>query len=154
MKRISIRIGVAVLAFFVGFVASTVRLKFSADSPKTAASRMSARDEEWHRLYEAAGMSGDSTIIKEVSDRLLGANRAGAPDAWPIEIEGASWCKRADGTIHQLLVTDTSEYGSFSERITSSHSAWSLENLDFIRTIGTGEKAKEYVATHKWAFFQ
>jgi hypothetical protein len=150
MKRISIRIGVALLAFFVGFVASTIRLRFSVGSSKSAFSPMSSRDEEWHRLYEAAGMSGDGTITKVVSDRLLCANKAGVPDAWPLEIERAVWCQRADGTIHQLLVNDTSEYGSFFRRITSSHSKWTLENLDFVRTISTAKKAKAYVATHEW----
>ena len=150
MKQISIRIGVALLAFFVGIVASTIRLRVSVGSPKSAFSPMSSQDEEWHRLYEAAGMSGDGTIIKVVSDRLLCANRAGVPDAWPVDIECAVWCQKADGTIHQLLVNDTSEYGSFYRRITSSHSTWSLENLDFVRTITTGKKAKAYVVTHEW----
>jgi hypothetical protein len=110
--------------------------------------------DEWHRLYEAAGMSGDGEIRKEVSDRLLCANKAGVPDAWPLDKEGAVWCQRTDGTIHELLMNDTSEYGSFSSRITSSHSRWALENLDFVRTISNGKKAKEYVATHKWSLFK
>jgi hypothetical protein len=142
MKRISIRIGVALVAFFVGFVASTIRLRFSVGSPKSAFSTMSSRDEEWHRLYEAAGMSGDGTIIKEVSDRLLCANKAGVPDASPLDIECAVWCQRADGTIHQLLVNDTSEYGSFFRRITSSHSTWALENLDFAEQSALGRRQR------------
>ena len=146
MKRISIRIGVALLAFFVGVVASTVRLRLSADSP----SPMSSLDEEWHRLYEAAGMSGDGPIRQGVYDRLLCANKAGVPDALPIEIQSVGWCQRADGTIHQLLLNDTSEYGSFHRCITSSHSTWALEHLDFVRTVGTGKKAKEYGVTHEW----
>ena len=150
MKRISVGIGVALLAFFVGVVASTVRQRLSH---KNAVSRVSATDEEWHRLYEAAGLSGDSDILKEVSDRLHCANKAGVPDAWPRDIDSELWCKRADGTLHQLLNDDTSEYGSFSKRITSSHSAWVQENLDFVATISTRETAKEYVATHEWPFF-
>jgi hypothetical protein len=150
MKQISIRIGVALLAFFIGFVASTIRLRLSVGNPQNAFSPVSFRDEEWHRLYEAAGMSGDGTIRQEVSDRLLCANKAGVPDAWPINIEGAVWCYRADRTSHQLMMNDTSEYGSFSKRITSSHSTWTRENLDFIRTVSTAKRAKAYVATHEW----
>lgn len=150
MKRISIRIGVAVLAFFVGSVASTIRLKFSEGSPESALSQMSARDEEWHRLYLAAGMSGDGTLMKEVSDRLLCANKQGVPDARPIDIQGEVWCQRIDGTTHQFLVNDTNDYGSFYRHIRSSHSRWTLENLDFARSISTAKKAKEYVATHEW----
>ena len=125
-------------------------MRFFAGSPKSAVSRISSRDEEWHRLYEAAGMSGDGTIIKEVTDRLLCANKEGVPDAFPIAKDYALWCQRDDGTIHQLLFNDTCEYGSFYQRITSSHSTWALENLDFVRTVGTGKKAKEYVVTHDW----
>jgi hypothetical protein len=147
MKRISIRIGVAVLAFFVGFVASTVRLRFSAGSRKSASS-FSSRDEEWHRLYEAAGLSGDATIMKEVSDRLLCTNNSGVPDAWPVE--GGARCQRSDGTIHQLYGNDTTGYGSFFRRTISSQNTWAIENLDFVRTISTGKTAKEYVATHEW----
>ncbi len=66
-------------------------------------------------------------------------------------IEGALWCQRADGTIHQFLVNDSSEYGSFFKSITSSHSTWALENLDFVRTISNGKSAKDYVATHRWS---
>ncbi len=151
MKWISIRIGVALLAFFVTLVASTIRTSFSVDSPKTTFSPMASRSEEWHRLYEAAGLSGDGAIRNEVSDRLFCANKAGVPDARRIEIEGALWCQRADGTIHQFLVNDSSEYGSFFKSITSSHSTWALENLDFVRTISNGKSAKDYVATHRWS---
>ncbi len=115
MKRISVRIAVALLAFFVGFVASTIRLRLPVGSPQNAVSPVSSRDEEWHSLYEAAGMSGDGAIRIEVNDRLLCANKAGVPDAWPIERQGAVWCQRADRTSHQLLVNDTSEYGSFPQ---------------------------------------
>jgi hypothetical protein len=148
MKRISIRIGVAVLAFFVGCVASTVRLRFSVRSHKCAFSPLSSRDEEWHRLYEAAGLSGDATIMKEVTDRLLCTNNAGVPDAWPVE--GGARCQRSDGTIHQLFGNDTSEYGSFFKHIISSQNTWAIENLDFVRTISNGKKAKKYLATHEW----
>jgi hypothetical protein len=154
MKRIPVRIGVALLAFFVGVVASTIRSRFSADSLDSALSPMSSQDEEWHRLYEAAGMSGDSTLRTEVYDRLLCANKAGVPDAFPIDIEGTVGCQRVDGTIQQLLFDDTSEYGSFNRRITSSHSTWALENLDFVRTVCSGKKAKEYLANHEWPLFK
>ena len=70
--------------------------------------------DEWHSLNEAAGMSADGEIRKEVNDRLLCANKAGVPDAWPIDKEGAVWCRRVDGTIHELMVNDTNQYGSFS----------------------------------------
>ena len=153
MKRISVRIGVALLAFFLGVVASTIRSRIFAGSPESAFSPASSRDEEWHRLYEAAGLSGDGAIIYLVNNRLLCTNKSGVPDAWPITIKYSQWCRRADGSIHPLFVDDTSEYGSYYRRITSSHSTWTLENLDFVRTISTGKQAKEYVATHEPLLF-
>src|ERR1700741_242929 len=154
MKRISVGIGVALLTFFIGLVASTIRLSFSLGSPNRASSPISSRDEEWHRLYEAAGLSGAGTIRGEVSNKLRCANKAGVPDAYPLDIADAIWCQRTDGTIHHLLENDTSEYGSFYRRITTSHSTWTLENLDFVRTISTEKTAKEYVGTHKWLLQQ
>ena len=95
-------------------------------------------------------MTGDAATLEEVSDRLLCANSSGIPDAWPVEIEARAWCRKADGTIHELLVNDTSEYGSFSRRINASHSSWTLQNLDFVRSVSTAKRAKEYVSTHAW----
>ena len=153
MKPISVRIGVALLAFFLGVVASTIRPRIFAGSAQRAFPPASSRDEEWHRLFEAAGLSGDGAILYLVNNRLLCTNKAGVPDAWPVAIKYSQWCRRADGTIHPLFVDDTSEYGSYYRRITSSHSTWTQENLDFVRTISTGKQAKEYVATHEPLLF-
>jgi hypothetical protein len=154
MKPSFLRIGVALLAFSLGVVASTIRLGLFADSPQVAFSPASSRDEEWHRLYEAAGMTGDSGIRAEVTNRLRCANKAGVPDGWLIDLDYEQWCRRADGTMHQLLENDTSEYGSFFKRITSSHNTWTFENLDFVRTVSTAKQAKEYVAIHEWLLFK
>ena len=94
-------------------------------------------------------MSGDAAIIKEVNDRLLCANRSGVPDAFPVEVGATVSCRRADGSTHEHRMNDTSEYGSFFNRITASHRSWTMQNLDFVRSVSTAERAKEYVATHK-----
>ena len=146
MRRISMRIGVALLAFLTGVVANTVRVRYFAGSPKGVVSSFSSRDDEWHRLYEAEQVSRGA---RRIGARLFCANRAGIPDAESIDIQGAFWCQKADGTIHQLIVDDTHEYGPYHERIRSSHSKWMTENLDFLRTIGTATKARAYLATHE-----
>ena len=148
MKPISIRIGVALLAFFLGVVASTVKLRYFAAAPKSACSDMSLRDEEWHRLFEAAGMSADDVTRDFVYNRLLCANKAGVSDARRLDFEGALWCQRDDGTIHQFITHHSSEYGSYHKRITSSHSKWAVQNLEFAQMISQTEPAKAYVATH------
>ena len=149
MRRISMRIGVALLAFLTGFVANTVRVRYFAGSPKVLSRLFSSRDDEWHRFYEAALVSRDDAIMRRVSDRLLCANRAGIADAEPIHIQDTLRCQKADGTIHRHIVDDTSEYGSYWGRIRPSHSKWMTENLDFLRTIGTATKARAYLATHE-----
>jgi len=149
MRRISMRFGVALLAFLTGFVVNTVRERYFAGSPKGVVSSFSSRDDEWHRFYEAALVSRDDAIMGRVRARLHCANRAGVPDAEPINIQGASWCQKADGTIHQLFGADTNEYGPYHFRITSSHSKWMGENLEFLLTIGTASKARAYLATHE-----
>lgn len=149
MRRISLRIGVALLAFLTGFVVNTVRVRYFAGSPKGIVSSFSSRDDEWHRFYEAAQVSRDDAIMRRVSERLFCANRAGVPDAEPRDRQDGLWCQKADGTIHQHIVVDTNEYGPFFARITSSHSKWMTENLEFLRTIGTATKARAYIATHE-----
>ena len=146
MKPITLRIGIALLAFSLGVVASTIRLRYFVSSPESTS--VSLHDEEWHRLFEAAGMSGDSFTRELVYHRLLCANQAGVPDARRIEIDGAVWCQRDDGTIHQVIENDTSEYGSYFTHIRSSHGKWAVENIEFGRQVSTELLAKQYVANH------
>src|SRR5690349_18305714 len=121
MKPISFRIGVALLTFFLGVVTNTVRLKYFAHPPQCAFSDTLSRDEEWHRLFEAAGMSGDAEARDWVNKRLLCANKEGISDAARVDAEGAVWCKRADGTMHEVIENESSEYGSYYRHITSTH---------------------------------
>ena len=148
MKPISFRIGVALLAFFLGLVANTIKLKYFPDLPKGDCSHMSSLDEEWHRLFEAGGMSADADTREGVNNRLRCANREGISDARRIDVEGAVWCKRADGTIHEVIEDETSEYGSYYKHITSTHSTWAVNNLEFARQVSQTLPAKEYIAAH------
>ena len=154
MKPISFRIGVALLAFFLGLVASTIRWKYFADPPKSDCSHMSSRDEEWHRLFEAAGMSADADTREWVNKRLLCANKEGISDAGRIDVEGAVWCKRVDGTMHEVIENESSEYGSYYKHITSTHSTWALENLEFARQVSQTLPAKEYIAAHSRCLYK
>ena len=148
MKPISFRIGVALLAFFLGVVANTIRLKYYAHPPENACSHGLSRDEEWHRLFEAAGMSADAETREWVNRRLFCANEEGISDAARIDLEDGVWCKRADGTLHEFTENDTSEYGSYYKHITSTHSTWAVKNLEFARQVSQTLPAKEYIAAH------
>jgi len=148
MKPISLRIGVALLAFFIGVVASTIRLRYFISAPENACPHTLSRDEEWHRLFEAGGMSADADTREWVNKRLLCANKEGISDAGRIDLEDEVWCKRADGTIHEVIEDDTSEYGSYYKHITSTHSTWAVKNLEFARQVSQTLPAKEYIAAH------
>jgi hypothetical protein len=150
MKPISFRIGVALLAFFLGVVASTIRLRYFTSRPESACPHMASRDEEWHRLFEAGGMSADADTREGVNRRLLCANKEGISDAVRIDLEDGVWCKRADGTMQQAIETESSEYGSYYRHITSTHSKWTVtpENLEFARQVSHTLPAKEYIAAH------
>ena len=71
VRKITLYATVLLLGFLVGisvnFIFSTrVERRESVPIPAVA-----TRIDEWHRLYEAAGMTGDSEIIREVNDRLF-----------------------------------------------------------------------------------
>jgi hypothetical protein len=116
-----------------------------------------ATDEEWHRLYEAAGMTGDYQLFQEVSRRLLCTNGAGLADAVPVEADGrrwgkekdSVWCQRSDQSTHEVDVR--AEYGRYHARILLTHAKWSLRNLEFIRTVVSPSAARAYVHSHEWS---
>jgi hypothetical protein len=108
------------------------------------------RVDEWHRLYEAAGMTGDSAIMKEVHDRLACANVEGQAHGVMIEGDQTVACKVNEDRVEELKYTPGSEHGSFWKLISDSHLTWSLENQNFLKTINNAEKARDYVRLHRW----
>ena len=87
----------------------------SNSSSSSSASSMS--DDDKHKLYHAATVTGDTDLVKRVSIHIGIMNDEGMP---------------------------LDEYRSFM----TSHAAWAFQNLDFIREIGTQEKARAYVDEH------
>lgn len=148
MKRILVRIAASVLAFFFGVAAHKAWSIFHPAQSVTTSPL--TRDEEWHRFYEAAEMTGNQDVRIEVENRLMCTSRAGVPDAWRVEIGNQARCWKSDSTMHELILSETSEYGSFFIRFKKSHQAWIYQNLDFIKTVSTGPSAKAYVSSHKW----
>ena len=148
MQGIYIRMVVAAVAFSLGVSVHTIWSRFERRAMRSEVAPTLSTDEKLHRLFEAAGMSGDADVIKEVGDRLLCTNRAGVPDALPIYIDETVRCQTAEKTIHELRLNEISEYGSFSWRITTSPRSWTLHNLGFARSIVGAKNAKEYVLVH------
>ena len=84
----------------------------SDSSDNTPSSSMS--DDDKHKLFQAAGMTGDNVLITKVLKHIgLG-----------------------------------SETGSAYQDFVKEHAAWSLNNLDFVTSVSTPEKARAYVEAH------
>src|SRR5215510_6662827 len=142
-QKIPTSVAVLLLAFLLGVLSSAIVSRQRETRQSQERSTAEIRSDEWHRLYEAAGMTGDGEIIVEVRNRLLCTNREGETIGVKIDIDLNSWCRLDDGTLKDL-----SQYignGSFSDQILKSHSDWSLRNLDFLKSVDSGVKARQYV---------
>jgi hypothetical protein len=156
MRKAFLNLAVLGLTFLTGFSAHLVWSRGQLLSSGTlTVSAEQSRDEEWHRLYEAAGMTGDPQLISDVRDRLLCANRVGFPDAWPVDRDRRVWgrqgvvaCQKRNGTIHEL--NESSEYGQFERRVMKAHAAWTLQHLAFVTSVVQPQTARAYVYGHEW----
>ena len=87
----------------------------NANSSSTSTSTLSKDDR--HKLYYAAGLTGDSEFIRRVLAKL------------------------------DLLEDDFTQGAKFQE-FSEEHVTWLTNNLDFVQTINTPEKARAYVNEH------
>ncbi len=147
LRKVSTSTVVLLFAFLLGVLSSAFVSRQRVIRQSEQRSPIQVRSDEWHRLYEAAGMTGDGDIIAQVRNRLLCTNREGETIGVKIDIDLTSWCRLDDGTLKDL-----NQYtpGSFSDHILKSHSDWSLRNLDFLKSVGSGVKARQYVREHRW----
>lgn len=146
IKKITMYAGVLTLGFLIGIVVSflfSVRREQHESRPTPV---VAARIDEWHRLFEAAGMTGDADIIKEVNDRLMCADSDGESRAVPVETSDRSVCRRIDGSIQEIRI----EPESFWRLIVESHLKWSVENSAFVGSVTNKEMARAYVRQHQW----
>lgn len=146
IKKITMYLAVLTLGFLIGIVVSfffsAPRERHESRPIQVATTRM----DEWHRLYEAAGMTGDMDIIKEVNDRLLCADSDGELHGVPIEMTDRLVCRSRDGSIQEIQVGP----GSFWRLIVESQLDWSLENSAFVGSVTEKEIARAYVRQHQW----
>src|SRR5215468_3514446 len=140
-------LAVVFITFLLGVVSSAIVSRQQETRMFTKMSPIEVRSEQWHRLYEAAGMTGDGEIIAEVRDRLLCTNRQGESVGVKIDIEANSWCRLDNGDIKELA--QSTDFGAFSDQILKSHFEWSLRNLDFLKSVDSGQKARQYVKQHR-----
>jgi len=87
----------------------------NANSSSTSTLTMSKDDQ--HKLYYAAGLTGDSELIRRVLVKL------------------------------ELVESDFSQGAKF-QAFADEHVTWLTNNLDFVQTINSPEKARAYVNEH------
>jgi hypothetical protein len=88
----------------------------SNSSSSTSPSSMS--DDDQHKLYYAAGMTGEGEVVRRVSVKL------------------------------GLINDDFTPTGDKYEKFVADHVGWLMRNGDFVRSINTREKARAYVNEH------
>ena len=104
------------------------------------------RQDELHRLYEAAGMSGDTLLRMAVYDRFLCIGWDDSLDARLVSIETETFCVERDGNTRRPLFPPDNK--SKFDALLKSHLAWSIENLEFVESVKHPRAAREYVVTH------
>lgn len=82
-----------------------------------SSSASSLSDDDKHRLWQAASMTGDAELLRRVSVKI------------------------------GLVNEDYTEGDDYHEFVTD-HVTWALRNVNFIRSIGSAEKARAYVNQH------
>jgi hypothetical protein len=90
---------------------------FNSNSSSSSSSGASMSEDDKHKLYHAATVTGDTDLIKRVS-------------------------------IHIGIFSDDGMPVEGYQQFMAQHAAWAFQNLDFIREIGTQQKAQAYVDEH------
>lgn len=150
MQRLALRLTVAVLTFTAGLsaYAGWTVLLLPSNPAEQLASVSKLREDQLHRIYEAALMTGGHSDLREfVLNKLMCTNNDGVSDAEFIHRQDMLACERAGGLVFEVR-PDIGPYGPMLFKIRSEHHAWSLENLGFIRELTTADKADRYVTQH------
>jgi len=135
---------VAICTFVIGVISHSV-VRLTADKVVGIAPVSQLRQDKLHRLYEAAGMSGDYSLLTAVHDRFLCIGWDDSLDARLVNDETDTYCVERDGSVRPpLFRADKSKF----DALLKGHIAWSIENLEFVESVKNPRAAREYVATH------
>ena len=92
-------------------------LNSNANDNTSSTSDSSLSDDDKHKLYQAATMTGDPELIRRVSVKVG-------------------------------LMDDDYTPGPNYQRFVAEHVSWAIRNRDFIVTLDTPDKARDYVNEH------
>ena len=135
LKNTGIRLAALLAAFAVGITTYRVAPKAVADTdiPSAAAKR----EDDLHRLYEAAMLSEDSGLRDGIVLRLMCVDTHNSPEIRFVEVGLSLECPQARYNFDPAL-----------SWLRKSHEHWTQQNMAFIREISTAEKARAYTIEH------
>ena len=126
----------ALFACFVVGVASYFLVQPATVDVSDIPSAAAKREDEVHRFYEAAMLSGDAELRRGIMQRLLCVDAYRPLARHRDDPHPGLTCQRADNP----------ELGF--DALHKSHESWVQQNMPFIREISTAEKARAYAITH------
>jgi hypothetical protein len=147
MRQLTLKLGIAVLTFSVGLVAYAAKVFVSAPADELTIPVAQFQEEEWHKLYEAAGMTGDPVTLRLVREKLMCTDIDGISNARMVALADSMRCERFDRTTYQYN-RFVGPYGPFDDKIMNSHRLWCLRHLRFMKTLTPAPKARMYVSSH------
>jgi hypothetical protein len=136
LKNTGIRFAALLTTFVAGIATYSIMQQTAvtvADIPTAAAKR----EDDLHRLYEAAMLSGDSGLRDAIVLRLTCAGAEDSLEIQFVQAHPSSECEKANNNLEPEI-----------SRLRKSHEPWTRRNMDFIREISTAEKARAYAIAH------
>jgi hypothetical protein len=135
-------ITVALAGFATGVLSSN--LFFRTANLNDMAPVATLESDEWHRLFEAAYMSGDDRLRDEALGRLQCIGDDHSLTLRRIQVDSDLVCVDFNGKGTRLRFQEDNVFSN----ITKTHVAWSLKHLDFVRSVIDRRSAKAYVRSH------
>jgi len=132
---------VLALGFLLGVSVDSIVMRLMGSTESRA---YEDRVEQWHRLYEAAGMTGDNRIRMDIVDRLMCSNRSGETIGVIVEVNYYVYCMAPDGAVQELR--PQGEYESFNNLITDPRPRRAWHNPEFLSSVQVLRPKGEYVS--------
>lgn len=149
MLRVALLFAVSLLSFAIGVLTHRVTLTFSSCvDQEQMVSVAELREDDWHRLYEAAMLSGDENIRSEMDRRSSCMGSDLLLDAWlVVEVGANAYCVKRGGNLNVHLGRLP---GKFYYALLDQHHKWTLRNIAFLKEISTPQKARAYLSMKDW----
>jgi hypothetical protein len=146
LRQLTLYFLVAVLTFVCGVSAHRV-LSDPGVAEASIVSVFELREDQWHRLFEASAISGDSTFRNEIFLRTACIGPDFALKARLTQDMNGEFCqtRSVDGDTYSLW----KPYYTHKE-LMIRHDKWLATNPEFLQEIQTPQQASRYVAKHAW----